>query len=176
MLHELTRLPMLIQAGPIMLKSGIDVTEIITAVGDYTESVNSTKTLVQPVLKLYEQSPVIEHADEVCVLYLRLDSHSHYASRQLLDSALAVLNALKASEFAQTVDSFAQPYVDFTPFDASPFELPSVLVPPEVIELDGLTTEAGEDAQVKKEEWPAYFVRLFDNDVRPSFDRVFPCN
>lgn len=57
---------MFTQAGPVMLESGIDVTEIITAIGDYTESVNSTKTLVQPVVKLYEQSPVIEHADEVC--------------------------------------------------------------------------------------------------------------
>ncbi|KAI0733404.1 MIF4G like-domain-containing protein [Fomitopsis betulina] len=137
-------------AGPIMLKSGIDVTEIITAIGDYSESVNSTKTLVQPVVKLYDQSPVIEHADE------------------LLDSALAALNALKASDFAQTVDSFAQPYADFSPSPAPPFEIPSVLVPPEVIELDGLTTETGEDAQVKKEEWPAYFVRLFDNDVTPD--------
>ena len=48
-----------------MLQSGIDVTEIIVAIGDYTDSVNSTKTLVQPIVKLYEQSPVIEHADEV---------------------------------------------------------------------------------------------------------------
>lgn len=63
--------PVFTQAGPIMLKSGIDVTEIITAIGDYTESVNSTKTLVQPVVKLYEQSPVIEHADEVCTLQSR---------------------------------------------------------------------------------------------------------
>ena len=101
------------------------------------------------------------------------DLGSLQPSRQLLDSALAVLNALKANEFAQTVDSFAQPYSDFAPFASSPFELPSVLVPPEVIELDGLTTEAGEDAQVKKEEWPAYFVRLFDNDVRLSLDSPF---
>lgn len=97
--------------------------------------------------------------------------HSPLPSHQLLDSALAALNALKASDFAQTVDSFAQPYADFSPSPAPPFEIPSVLVPPEVIELDGLTTETGEDAQVKKEEWPAYFVRLFDNDVRSS-----PCH
>lgn len=63
-----------------MLKSGIDVTEIITAIGDYSESVNSTKTLVQPVVKLYDQSPVIEHADEVCTLWRRL-AHTHLCPR-----------------------------------------------------------------------------------------------
>ena len=46
------------------------------------------------------------------------------------------------------------------------FELPSVLVPPEVIELDSLSTDSGEDALVKKEEWAEYYLRLFDNDVR----------
>lgn len=50
--------------------------------------------------------------------------------------------------------------------DVAPFEIPSVLVPPEVIELDGLSTDSGEDALVKKEEWPEFYLRLFDNDVR----------
>jgi nuclear cap-binding protein subunit 1 len=39
------------------------------------------------------------------------------------------------------------------------------LVPPEVIELDGMATDSSEDAQVKKEEWPEYYIALFDNDV-----------
>ena len=46
-----------------------------------------------------------------------------------------------------------------------PFDLPSVLVPPEVIELEVLSTESSEDAPIKKEEWPEYMLRLFDNDV-----------
>lgn len=44
-----------------------------------------------------------------------------------------------------------------------------MLVPPEVVELDGLSTEAGEAAQVKKDEWPVYVLRLFDNDVWESY-------
>lgn len=48
-----------------------------------------------------------------------------------------------------------------------PFDLPLVLVPPEIIELDGLAADSEEEAQVKKEEWPEYFLRLFDNDVSP---------
>lgn len=46
-----------------------------------------------------------------------------------------------------------------------PFDLPSVLVPPEVIELEVMSTESSEDAPIKKEEWPEYMLRLFDNDV-----------
>jgi nuclear cap-binding protein subunit 1 len=49
-----------------------------------------------------------------------------------------------------------------------PFDLPSVLVPPEVIELEVLSPESSEDAPIKKEEWPEYMLRLFDNDVRNS--------
>ncbi len=52
------------------------------------------------------------------------------------------------------------PVLDLESFTA--FSLPSVLVPPEVIELEN---EMGEDAPIKKEEWPEYFVRLFENDV-----------
>jgi nuclear cap-binding protein subunit 1 len=52
------------------------------------------------------------------------------------------------------------PYVGVT------FNLPSILVPPEVVELDSLSTESGEDALIKKEEWPEFYARLFDHDVR----------
>lgn len=88
---------------------------------------------------------------------------------QLLESGLAVLKALDSSEFLDPWSSVPQPYLDYPDLDptvSSPFELPSILVPPEVIELDGLATDAGEDAQVKKEDWPEYFFRLFDDTVR----------
>lgn len=88
---------------------------------------------------------------------------------QLLETGLAVLKALESSEFLDAWSSVPQPYLDYPDLDptvSSPFELPTILVPPEVIELDGLATDAGEDAQVKKEEWPEYFFRLFDPAVR----------
>jgi hypothetical protein len=53
-----------------------------------------------------------------------------------------------------------------------PFDLPSVLVPPEVIELEVLSTESSEDAPIKREEWPEYMLRLFDNDVLKF--QIFP--
>ena len=59
-----------------------------------------------------------------------------------------------------------QPYKDIAPYTGTTFDLPSILVPPEVVELDTLSTESGEDALVKKEEWPEFYVRLFDSDVR----------
>ena len=72
---------------------------------------------------------------------------------------------MNASDFSQAQDIFVQPYADLGAFTDSPFDLPSVLVPPEVIELDSFSTESGEDAPAKKEDWPAYPLRLFDSDV-----------
>ena len=72
---------------------------------------------------------------------------------------------MNTSDFSQIPDAFPQPYLDVQQFGDVPFDLPSVLVPPEVIELDTFSTESGEDAPAKKEEWPSYHVRLFDNDV-----------
>ena len=73
---------------------------------------------------------------------------------------------LLASGFAETSDSYPQPLgATVTLVDGqTPFELPSILVPPDV-EFD---TGAGEEATglVKKEEWSEYYLRLFDNDVR----------
>lgn len=91
---------------------------------------------------------------------------------KVVDTGLFVLKSLDSSEFVEASESFPQPYLDFPDLDptvSAPFELPAILVPPEVIELDGLATDAGEDAQVKKEDWPQYFFHLFDNDVRVIF-------
>ena len=83
----------------------------------------------------------------------------------MLDSALAVLKVLDASDFAETNESWPQPYTAYPGFDAPSFDLPSILVPPDVIELDGLATDSGEDAHVQKEEWPRFHMRLFDDTV-----------
>ena len=117
---------------------------------------------------------LLENAEEVCTIKFPFVS-VYYHNSQLLENGLAVLKALESSEFLDAWNSVPQPYLDYPDLDptiSSPFELPSILVPPEVIELDGLATDAGEDAQVKKEEWPEYFFCLFDNTVRcdPSGD------
>jgi nuclear cap-binding protein subunit 1 len=89
-------------------------------------------------------------------------------THQLLDTVLRALRTLDESDFTETASSFSQPYASYADPDLTtftPYDLPSVLVPPEVIELDGLSTDSGEDSQVKKEEWPEYFLCLFDNDA-----------
>lgn len=94
----------------------------------------------------------------------------------MLEAALAALQILNSSDFAQTADIVLQPYTTFPVFTDALFELPSILVPPEVVELDTLSTDTGEDAQAKKEEWPEYYTRLFDNDVRfASLARCSTC-
>ena len=90
-----------------------------------------------------------------------------------MDCALAALQALNGKDFAQTAESVPQPYMDSPPLTESSYDLPSVLVPPEIVEVDSLTTESGEDAQPKKEEWPQCYIRLFDDDVRRIRLRLF---
>ncbi|KAF8450945.1 MIF4G like-domain-containing protein [Boletus edulis BED1] len=142
----------LLIAGPIIKKSSSpNTSEIIKAIQTFNESVLSSQVLVQPIMS--PDAALAENAEE------------------LLESGLAVLKALESSEFLDGWNSVPQPYLDYPDLDptvSSPFELPSILVPPEVIELDGLATDAGEDAQVKKEEWPEYFFRLFDNTISPE--------
>ncbi|KAN0097847.1 MIF4G like domain containing protein [Tylopilus felleus] len=145
----------LLIAGPVIRKSSSPNTaDIIKAIQTFNESVVSSKVLVQPMMALESSdAALLETAEE------------------LLENGLAVLKALESSEFLDTWNSVPQPYLDYPDLDpttSSPFELPSILVPPEVIELDGLATDAGEDAQVKKEEWPEYFYGLFDNTVTPE--------
>ena len=90
------------------------------------------------------------------------------SSCQALDAAIAVLKKLDECNFIETSSSFPQPYDSSLSGDSSPyFDLPSVLVPPEIIELEGLGE--GEDSTAgtpRQEEWPEYRLNLFDNDVR----------
>ncbi|KAG1902824.1 MIF4G like-domain-containing protein [Suillus fuscotomentosus] len=144
----------LIISGAVMAKSSSsNTTEIIKTVQNYNDSIYAPKLLVQPAMSLFTESRSLENADEV------------------IDTGLFVLKALDSFEFVEASESFPQPYLDFPDLDptvSAPFELPAILVPPEVIELDGLATDAGEDAQVKKEDWPQYFFHLFDNDTTPD--------
>ena len=57
---------------------------------------------------------------------------------QLLETILTTLRTLVASDFSETANSYPQPYLIRPPpaADFTPFDLPSVLVPPEVIDLD----------------------------------------
>ena len=102
-------------------------------------------------------------------MYTMHSIHSRLPCPQWLDCALAALQTLRTSDFAQTADSVPQPYLESPPFSDVPFNLPNVLVPPEPVELDN---ESGEGPQVKKEEWPKCYIRLFDDDVCSLFDHV----
>ncbi|KAF8211620.1 MIF4G like-domain-containing protein [Mycena galopus ATCC 62051] len=140
--------------GPILKPSSAEhVQEIINAIQAYNDSATTPKWLTGPVVEMYSQEVSTPNADE------------------LLDTVLETLRTLDESDFAETASSFSQPYTSYDDPDLStftPYDLPSVLVPPEVIELDGLSTDSGEDAAVKKEEWPEYFLRLFDNEITPD--------
>ncbi|KAJ3783585.1 MIF4G like-domain-containing protein [Lentinula aff. detonsa] len=123
--------------------------EVITSIQTYTETTGSGKWIVQPVVRLHSPAVAVENADE------------------LLDTALIALKALESSGFE---GPYPRPYSEYHPPDSSlftPFSLPSVLVPPEVIELETLSSEA-EESEIKRQEWPEYFLRLFSDDVTPD--------
>ncbi|KAG6816876.1 hypothetical protein H0H87_002197 [Tephrocybe sp. NHM501043] len=130
--------------------SPTSVSEIISAIQSFSDTTNSAKWLVRPTIDLYADAVTIENADE------------------MLDTILNMLKSLHDADFSQTADSFPQPYLTLPKLEQlTPFNLPMVLVPPETdIELDGTNTE--EATLVKKDEWPEYFLRLFDNDVSPD--------
>jgi len=84
----------------------------------------------------------------------------------VLDSLLAALKALNEADFAGIVDCIPQPYLcEDINIAISKYDLPSVLVPPEIIEVEGITPETGSETQIKKEEWPEYFFRVFTDEV-----------
>jgi len=94
-------------------------------------------------------------------------------------SLLSALRQLLASKFSEDVGIFPQPYADFpslNPETSPPFDLPSVLVPPEVIEIENLVPSGNvyEDGRTvsKRQEMPQYYLVLFDNEAshRPIVD------
>ena len=157
-----------VQAGAAIKQDpSLDISKLINALRTYIETTHDAKTLVQPVVQLHSSKPSLEHAEEVRVSS-QLACYVATDLLQWLDCALAALQALNTSDFSQTADSVPQPYAEQPPLTEAPFDIPERLVPPESVELDTLTTESGEDAQVKKEEWPQCYVRLFDDDVTPD--------
>ena len=86
---------------------------------------------------------------------------------------LATLRKLNESDFQETENCLPRPYAVYPPFEPSvlqPYVLPSLLVPPEAIEMDTLSSGAEEEeSPVKKDEWPEFFLRLFPSDVSPDF-------
>jgi len=60
---------------------------------------------------------------------------------------LSALRSLNDSDFSETANIIPQPYSSYPELESSfsPFNLPAVLVPPEVIEIDGLSVNSEED-------------------------------
>lgn len=101
----------------------------------------------------------------------------NYDLLQWLDCALAALQTLSAADFTQAADAVPRPYADYPSWTEDQYELDDQLVPPENEELDTLPGESGEAAPVniKKDEWPQCYIRLFDDDVRVTRSRSRQC-
>ncbi|PPQ81070.1 hypothetical protein CVT25_014533 [Psilocybe cyanescens] len=127
--------------------------EIIHAIQAYAETTTQQKWLVSPSTRISSQMIPSDGTVE------------------LLDILLSSLVTLNKSDFKDTGNCMPQPYknsAEIDPTILTPYVLPAVLVPPEVIEFDSMSTDSGEESQVKKEEWPEFFIRLFPDDVSPD--------
>lgn len=84
---------------------------------------------------------------------------------------LSALQHLLSKGFPEDIGIFSKPYAEFSgavPEEFPPFDLPPVLVPPEVIEIDSMDLGGTmyEDTKInKREELPHYYLTLFDNEV-----------
>ncbi|THH27714.1 hypothetical protein EUX98_g6476 [Antrodiella citrinella] len=125
-----------------------NITDVVDAVRTYIQAEAKLKRLVRPVAGNFSGDVSAEVADE------------------FLESALSALEIMRATGFPHHSDCFPRPYAELAVDGAVIFDLPSVLVPPEVIELDGLSPD-NEDF-IKKAEWAEFYIHLFDNDVTPD--------
>ncbi|TCD60345.1 hypothetical protein EIP91_010329 [Steccherinum ochraceum] len=125
-----------------------NISDILDPIRTYVHSASSPKRLVLPV------ASVLANTEKSEVAY------------ELLDSALEALEAMHRSGFQEALECFPRPYSDAA-IDGSPiFDLPSVLVPPEAIELEGISNDS--EGVIKKGDWAEFYVRIFDNEVTPN--------
>lgn len=145
-------------AGEGMMIAGIVLKEhsptatadIVAPMEVYRETTASQKWLVAPLSTL--------HSDDV----------AKGSTMELLDMLIMNLEKLNETDYVDIENCIPRPYTVYPPFDPAvfrPYSLPSVLVPPEAMDLE----ESGE-MQVKKDDWPEFFPRLFPTDVSPDFE------
>ncbi|KAH7105316.1 MIF4G like-domain-containing protein [Auriculariales sp. MPI-PUGE-AT-0066] len=138
----------ILRAWPILQESYVsDIETMITSIAGFAEITMSDRYLVQPFIHLHVKDAL----------------PASPAAIELLDSLVIALRDLTTS--GQTSVPIIRNTAEAVTTELPPFELPSFLVPPEIIEMDTL----GEGvAQNKQEELPAYLIRLFDNSITPD--------
>ncbi|KZV61795.1 hypothetical protein PENSPDRAFT_592329 [Peniophora sp. CONT] len=141
----------LMRAGKILKEhSAASVIEMITAIQTYSELMPNAKWLVHP-------ASGVNSSDSLAI-----------GSDEILDTAIAALKALDAGDFEEVSSIYVQPYTDVEKGEFDLYDLPSVLVPPDAMELESLGPDVGEDVPIKKEEWPELYLRLFPDEVTPN--------
>ncbi|TFL05453.1 MIF4G like-domain-containing protein [Pterulicium gracile] len=126
-------------------------TSMIEAIQSYNDGIITTKWIVQPDGQFSNEQQASQ------------------CGAELLECVLSALKELNALDFTTTF--IPRPYCDYPSLSSaefSYFRLPSILVAPEVIEVETISTSTGEEIQVKKEEWPEYLLKLFDSAITPA--------
>lgn len=93
---------------------------------------------------------------------------------QLIDNLLATLNNLRESGFTALPVCVPRPHQSF-PETLSPFELPSVLVPPELDTVEDGVADTTE-RKGKRGEMPSIALRVFEDEVSHFVTVVHMCS
>ncbi|KDQ07778.1 hypothetical protein BOTBODRAFT_70220 [Botryobasidium botryosum FD-172 SS1] len=140
----------LIRAGSVLYDAHREeITELLASISSLSESYTTLKALTRPVTLYHDPA----HAS---------------GSDELLDSLLAVLSELQAASFP-LVSCIPRSHEHFPQTTTSPFDLPAVLVPPEVVEIDGEEAAAADPEKSSiKTDMPSSYLRLFHDESTPS--------
>ncbi|KZV85661.1 hypothetical protein EXIGLDRAFT_725587 [Exidia glandulosa HHB12029] len=121
---------------------------MITSIANFSDTAATEKYLVQPMIVLHVRNAAPASSNEILESLVS-------ALRDLTTNGVPSYNPIR-----ELLDSKVE--------DVQPFELPSFLVPPDVLDMDSLSDGAETVVGDKKDDLPAYLIRLFDNTMTPD--------
>ncbi|KZV90485.1 hypothetical protein EXIGLDRAFT_794276 [Exidia glandulosa HHB12029] len=118
---------------------------MITSIATLSDTAATEKYLVQPMIVLHVLNAAPASSNEVLESLVS-------ALRDLTTNGVPAHNPIR-----ELLDNKVE--------DVQPFELPSFLVPPDVLDMDSLSDGVEAVVGDKKDDLPAYPIRLFDNTM-----------
>ncbi|KZT62167.1 hypothetical protein CALCODRAFT_479362 [Calocera cornea HHB12733] len=142
---------------------------IISSLKTFSSSASATSDVHVP-----SSSPSIQDGVDPRMEHQEIGHVNDERSYEVLTALTSTLRAWAASSFAETELPFPLPYASLSLKDVEPetqFSLPALIVPPEVIEVEGVGESSSEESRAPigpAREFPDVYLRLFENDATPS--------
>ncbi|EJU06060.1 hypothetical protein DACRYDRAFT_60601 [Dacryopinax primogenitus] len=147
----------LIAGEALSAQSPEAVKAILSSMEMFAVAYSATKAVVVPFVQQYGT-----------------DDQNDERSYEFLNALIAALKSLISTSFADAELPFPLPYAVISLKDVdveAQFSLPTLIVPPEVIEVEGVDEGSSEESRAPigaAREFPDVYLRLFDDEVTPS--------